>query len=120
MESAEAPVEQKEVPNNFSLWQWLLLFKELLPFSLIPFAVCVYSAYVFAPIHWRFVAHHGPNFLWVQAVLLLASFALWTRVPPMPGLIQGVVCIGGWLWLVGTFLGWIPFALGVLAGFNGL
>jgi hypothetical protein len=115
MENQPSEAELKEPSRE----ERLLLWKEMAAFALIPLAVCVYMAYVVAPIHWIFVRHHGPNFLWVQLLVLVVCAGIWTRVPPMPGLMQGVICIGGWLSIFAATIGWLPFALGVLAGFNG-
>lgn len=44
---------------------------------------------------------------------------LWTRVPPMPGLLRGALCIVGWFYIGNSVLVWSAFAVGALCGANG-
>jgi hypothetical protein len=76
---------------------------------------------VLAPVHWVVVKRLGvaPG-LTVQGTIWILLLGLWARVPAMPGLLQGIVCVQGWIVIASSILGWLAFAAGVICGFNGL
>ena len=71
-------------------------------------------------IYWTIVRRFGATeALLTGLVFLGVAVGLWTRVPPMPGMLQGTICLVGWFYIGNSVLVWSAFAVGVLCGSNG-
>ena len=99
----------------WDLWGYFVLLGALLLWMVW------WTAPILVPLHLAIVRRVGVALgLELQLGLWLAIVLIWRRVPAMPGLMQGAICIVGWLWIGTGILGWLAFAAGTLCGHLGL